>query len=92
MIWLFVLYTYLTLLDMCHLLSIANHMIGGGGGGGDAEEEKEAEEEVEEAPPAVDVSSRMRDHEHIMYSFCLYLSYMLTHPICISFSIHVFSI
>ena len=41
---------------MCHLLSIANHIIGGGGGGGDAEEEKEAEEEVEEAPPAVDVS------------------------------------
>lgn len=48
--------TYLTL-NTCHLLSIANHIIGGGGGGGDAEEEKEAEEEVEEAPPAVDVSN-----------------------------------
>ena len=67
-------------------------IIGGGGGGGDAEEEKEAEEEVEEAPPAVDVSSRMRDHEHIMCSVCITLLHAYTHPICISFSIHVFSI
>jgi hypothetical protein len=59
------------------LTLIANHIIGGGGGGGDAEEEKEAEEEVEEAPPAVDVSNRMRDHEHIMCSFCLYNSYYM---------------
>ena len=77
---------------LCHLLSIANHIIGGGGGGGDAEEEKEAEEEVEEAPPAVDVSNGMRDMNNIMCLLYVLLSLCLSHPICILFPIHVFSI
>jgi len=76
------------LILVLYLLSIANHMIGGGGGGGDAEEEKEAEEEVEEAPPAVDVSNRM----NISCVLCLYNFLCLSHPICISFFIHVFFI